>query len=380
MEQGGNKLGLNTLAVHAGTFKDEVTGAVNTPIVTSTSYEYIGRENTYPRYLNTINHNAVAEKLIALENGEEGLITSSGMAAITSTLFAFLSKGDHVIFQNGIYGGTYYFIVSQFSKSGIEYSFTESSSPAEFEKLIKPNTKLIYLETPSNPLLTVTDIAAIAKIAKMHNLISVIDNTFATPVNQTPLSSGIDIVIHSGTKYLGGHSDLSSGAIISSKEIIERIRPIALNFGGNLNSQDLYLLERSLKTLALRVRQQSENALHIATKLEKIVGIRKVYYPGLTSFEGHEIAIRQMKGFGGMLSFELNEGINVEIFLKKLKLIAPALSLGGVESTICAPAATSHIKMTLEERQKAGIKDNLLRLSVGIEDAEDILKDILQAL
>ncbi|MBX2844045.1 MAG: PLP-dependent aspartate aminotransferase family protein [Flammeovirgaceae bacterium] len=352
---------------------------VNTPIDPSSAFQYRGfEENVYPRYYNTINQKVVVEKLVALEKGEAGLLFSSGMAAISTILFSLLKTGDHAIFYQKIYGGTFSFIKTEFEKFGIEYSFVEGNEPDAFEKEIKSNTKIIYIESPTNPLLDILDVKGIADVSKKHNLVSVIDNTFATPINQTPITLGIDISLHSGTKYLGGHSDLCFGAMVTSKELNDKVLKTAINQGGSLNVLDVYLIERSLKTLDVRVNRQNENALQLAKFLENHSKVGKVYYPGLKNHPRHEIAREQMKGFGGMLSFELKaDGIDkVNNFLDALSLIKPALSLGGVETIICSPALTSHIKMSKTDREKAGILDGLLRLSVGIEYAQDLQEEI----
>jgi cystathionine beta-lyase len=249
------------------------------------------------------------------------------------------------------------------------------------EAAIRPNTRLIYIETPSNPLLMITDIEAAAGLARSRSIVSVIDNTFASPVNQNPLALGIDVVTHSATKYIGGHSDLCCGAVLAGAAPMERIRATAVNLGGSLNALTCHLMERSLKTLALRVERHNENAGRIAAFLEGHPRVRRVFYPGLKSHAGHETARRQMRGFGGMLAFELDEKrLTADRFLRGLSLITPALSLGGVETIICAPAATSHVKLSPAERQELGISDGLLRLSVGIEDAADLIADLERAL
>jgi cystathionine beta-lyase/cystathionine gamma-synthase len=371
----------NTQCVHSGTLPDPRTGGINTPIFTSSSFEYLDTpENVYPRYFNTPNQKAIIKKLCALENAEDGLFFSSGMAAISTTIFALLSSGDHIVLQRDIYGGTHHFATAEFDKFGIQYTLV-SNNIAELESAIRPNTRTIYIETPSNPLLLITDIAAVARMAKSKNILTLIDNTFATPINQNPLDFGIDIVLHSGTKYIGGHSDICCGAVVASRALIARIRESAANFGGSLNAVTCYLIERSLKTMGIRVAQQNTSALAIAGYLQTNPLIRKVNYPGLNNHPGFEIAAAQMKGFGGMLSFELDDQrISSREFLQKLNLIKPALSLGGVETIICAPVTTSHEKMSSAERAELGITDSLLRLSVGIEDADDLIADIDQAL
>jgi cystathionine beta-lyase len=349
----------------------------------ASSYKYRQtQENIYPRYFNTINQKVIVEKLCALEGGQDGLIFSSGMAAISTTLFSLLQQGDHVVFCKGLYGGTYHLVISEFEKRGIHYTFAAGHSPEDFQKIITPQTKVIYIETPSNPLLEIIDIKSISQLARKNHIITVIDNTFASPINQNPISLGFDIVIHSGTKYLGGHSDLCFGAVITSAALKEKIYQCALNYGGSLNALDCYLIERSLKTLAIRMEKHNENALLIAKFLQESPGVQKVYYPGLPLHSGHEIAKAQMRGFGGMVSFELatQSSTGIDVFLDSLRLIQPAMSLGGIESLICSPAATSHVTMSPEERQKIGISDGLLRLSVGIENARDLITDLKTAL
>jgi cystathionine beta-lyase/cystathionine gamma-synthase len=367
-----------TQSVHVGSKGDSLYGGIVNPIYPSSAYDY-ETEVLYPRYYNTPNQKAVVEKLAALENGQDGLIFSSGMAAIMTSMFAMLKQGDHILFQNDLYGGTHHAALHELNRYGIEYSMIDADDLTAFEKGIRKNTKVIYIETPSNPLLKITDISAIAKMAKKHNVVTIIDNTFASPVNQNPIDLGIDIVTHSGTKYIGGHSDLCCGAAIASKKLIEKVRASALHFGGSLDAQTCYLVERSLKTIVLRVKQQNKNAMALASFLEAETKVGRVNYPGLKDHPGHRIAKKQMPGgFGGMLSFEVKN--NPDTFLRKLKLIRRAVSLGGVESTITSPVKTSHAKLTAEERKQVGISDKLLRLSVGIEDVEDLINDIKQAL
>jgi cystathionine beta-lyase/cystathionine gamma-synthase len=374
-------MGKYTQCVHSGSIPDRMSGGLNSPIFTSSSFVYLdAEENVYPRYFNTPNQKAVIEKLCALENTESGLLFSSGMAAISTVVVALVGEGDHVVMQRDIYGGTHHFASAEFNRFGIDYTLV-SNEPADFKAAIRDNTRLIYIETPSNPLLLVTDIAAVAEVARSHRILSVIDNTFASPINQNPHELGIDIVIHSGTKYLGGHSDICCGAVLSSRELIERIKSSAINFGGSLNASTCHLLERSLKTMGIRVDKQNMNALTIARYLSGHPGIRRVNYPGLETHPGFDIARRQMSGFGGMLSFELDENrIDPQHFVHGLELIRPALSLGGVETIICAPAVTSHVKLSPAERAELGITDGLFRLSVGIEDVDDLISDIDRAI
>ena len=371
------ELGVNTICTHVGEIKDEQFGGAISPIYMTSSYPFMDVDiKRYPRYFNTPNQQAVALKIAALEHAEMAIPFASGMAAISTTLFSYLNQGDHIVLQNEIYGGAFNLVVEEFAKMGIEYSFTSGVNVSDFESKIKSNTKVIYIETPSNPLLTITDIAAVARLAKKHGLVSMIDNTFASPINQTPIDFGIDIVLHSATKYLGGHSDMSAGVVASSKEHIDRIWQKAKNFGGNMSDFMCYLLERSIKTLGIRVERHNINAQFIAEYLEKHKAIARVYYPGLQNHPDHEIAVHQMKGFGGMLSFELKSEYDAVKFQKNLQLIKPSMSLAGVESTILLPSMTSHALLTTDQRKDVGITDNLLRFSVGIEDVKDIIKDI----
>ncbi len=375
------KLGINTTCVHVGEVKDQQFKGAVSPIYPSTSYAFEGVDvKRYPRYFNTPNQEMLHKKIAALEKTEDALIFGSGMAAISSALFAFLQKGDHVIIQQVIYGGTFNLIVSEFDKYGIEYSFTESDKVEDFQPLIKKNTKILYIETPSNPLLGITDMQAISALAKENGILTMIDNTFASPINQNPVDFGIDIMLHSATKYMGGHSDISAGAIAASAVHIEQIWKTAINFGGNLSDQTVWLLERSLKTLNLRVKEQTKNAQVMAEYLENNSNIDSVFYPGLKSHPQYELAKKQMKGFGAMLSFELKEGIDTMQFQNSLQLIKPSMSLAGLESTTVSPAQTTHALLSEEERLERGIKAGLIRFSVGIEETEDLIADIEQAI
>jgi cystathionine beta-lyase len=375
----GNNWGDATRCIHAGGIEDDKYKGVVTPIYVSTAYDYLGvPENAYPRYFNTPNMQSLNEKLAALEHGRDALVFGSGMAAIHATLFSLLSPGDHAIFQNDLYGGTHHAITAEMGRMNMEFTFVEDMTRDSIKSAIRPNTRLIYIETPSNPLLKITDIPLVVEIAKTHSLISVIDNTFASPINQNPIQLGMDVVIHSGTKYLGGHSDILSGAVISSEKLIETIRQSAINFGGNLNAHMCHLLERSLLTLALRVRQINTNAMNLAVFLQEHKDVNHVYYPGLSTHPDHELASKQMKGFGGMLSFEVKD--DPDVMVKRLKLARSAMSLGGVETTVSSPRLTSHAKIGPEGRKKVGISDRLLRVSVGIEDIEDLIADFDQAL
>lgn len=370
---------LNTIAVHEGTLKDRVTGGVNTPVYTSSACNYIDRaEAVYPRYFNSPNQDAVARKLAALEHAQAGLVFSSGMGAMSTAILAYAGSGDHVVMLDALYGGTHHFATEWFSHFGIDCTFTETSAEDVIKK-VTPKTTVIVIESPTNPLLAVVDIEKIAQFAKEKKITTIIDNTFATPVNQTPVDLGIDIVVHSGTKYMGGHSDLCCGMAACSKEKMTRILSLAKVLGPSLDPRSCYLLERSMKTLGLRVNAQTKNAMETAKFLESHPAIARVYYPGLEKFEGHDIAKKQMTGFGAMLSFEIRSK-DIDGFIESLTLISPAVSLGGVESTICPPARTSHAKISQAERERIGVTDSLLRLSIGLEDAEDIKQDLDAAL
>ena len=369
-----------TRCVHEGTIEDVLNQGLNSPIYTSTSYGYIDREETvYPRYLNTPNEKAVAQKIASLEEGESGLVFSSGMAAISTVLFTFLDNGDHALFQKGLYGGTSHFLDRELNRFGISYEVAPSWQPEALESCIRSNTRLIYLETPSNPLLNITDIEAVASMARKHGILTVIDNTFASPVNQQPLRLGVDIVVHSATKYMGGHSDIVAGAVVSRQELVNLIYETGLNFGGSMNAFTLYLLERSLKTIHLRVEKINDNAMKIARFLNSHPEVKGVNYPGLPTHPGHEIAVRQMKGYGGMLSFEA-ASVDGTTLQKRFSLIRPSMSLGGLETICSSPAHTSHRHLGPEGRAAEGISEELIRLSVGVEDPEDLMEDLDQAL
>ncbi len=375
-----DKFGVNTICTHIGEVEDtQFKGAIS-PLFMSSSYAYEDVEvKRYPRYFNTPNQEALAKKIAKLEKSENALIFGSGMAAVSTAMLAFLHSGDHVVLPPTLYGGTYNFVVEEFPKFGIEYTFAKGFSEGDFKVEIKENTKVIFVETPSNPLMYITDLEMISNLARSKSIITMIDNTFASPINQTPADFGIDIMIHSATKYMGGHSDICAGAVAGSDKHIKQIWHLAKNLGGSLSEYTVWLLERSMKTMALRVRAQNENAMAMAEWLEAHSFVAKVYYPGLKSHKDHDLAARQMKGFTGMLSFELSNTVSVKDFLKALRLIKPSMSLAGVESTILAPAKTSHGLLSAEERENQNISDRLLRFSVGIEEKEDLMADMENA-
>lgn len=373
--------GVNTICTHVGQVKDEQYGGSVSPIYPGTSYEYIDKEiDRYPRYSSTPNQEFLSKKIAALEGTEDAMIFGSGMAAISTSLLAFLNSGDHIILQNDIYGGTRNLVEAQFNRYGIEYSFTEGLEVEYFEKKIKKNTKAIYIETPSNPLLKIVDIKKVADLSKSNGLVSFIDNTFATPLIQRPHALGIDIILQSATKYFGGHSDICAGAIAASSEHKEHIWNLSKNIGGSLSDYTAWLLERSMKTLSVRFYAQQKNAVELANYLKDCKYIDKIYYPGLASHPGHEIAKKQMDGFGAVISFELNKKIDPKSFLKSLNMINPSMSFAGVESTMLSPAETSHSLLSPEDRIAQGITDNLIRFSVGIEDVPDVIDDFEQAI
>ncbi|RXG22505.1 trans-sulfuration enzyme family protein [Leeuwenhoekiella aequorea] len=376
-----SKYGKNTICTHVGEVEDtQFKGAIS-PLYMSTSYAYEDVDvKRYPRYFNTPNQEMLGKKIAALEGTEAGMIFGSGMAAVSTALLAFLNTGDHIVLQKTLYGGTFNLVEEEFSKMGIEYTFTEGLAREDFENAIKSNTKVLYIETPSNPLMTITDMQMIAEVAKAKGIVTMIDNTFASPVNQNPAAYGIDIILHSATKYMGGHSDILAGAVAASNAHIEQIWHKAKNLGGSLSDFSVWMLERSLKTLVLRVKQQNKNAKKLAKWLETNEHIKAVYYPGLKSHPDYDLAKSQMSGFGGMLSFELADELNTATFLQELKLIKPSMSLAGVESTILSPTKTSHALLSAEERKHQGINDGLLRFSVGIEDRKDLISDLEQAL
>ena len=368
-----------TLCVHEGQIEDPLYNGAVSPLYMSTAYSY-KKGDMYPRYFNTPNQIGLSKKISSLENAEETLVFGSGMAAISTSLLSFLSSGDHVIFQPDLYGGTRNFATEHLNTYGIDYSFSKSVDLKDFESQIKDNTKVIYVESPSNPLMKVVDLKGISELAKDNNIITIIDNTFASPVNQNPIPLGIDIVIHSATKYLGCHSDILAGSVSSSKKNMESVFSVGKSLGGNLSDYTVWLLERSLKTLFVRVAKQNTNANELAHHLQNHDCINKVFYPGLENSIYYNLAKNQMNDYTGMLSFEINKRISREIFESNLKLIQPAISLAGVESTINVPYLTSHKWLPKEEKIKQGISENLVRFSVGIEDVNDLKRDLDQAL
>ncbi len=371
-----------TQCVHAGVASANTKG-ITTPIYASTSFLFLHDEDqvVYPRYFNTPNQETVAAKIAALENGDQGLVLGSGMAAVVATLLSHLKQGDHVLFHSGIYGGTSDFASETLPNYGIERSFVRGCDAASFQAELRDNTKMIFFESPTNPLLQIIDIEHVVELARPRGICTVVDNTFATPINQNPLKLGVDVVIHSGTKYLNGHSDVNCGAIVSSNERMELIRRVATQLGSTLDSRACYLLERGLKTLAIRVERQCDNAAKLAELLDQHARVRQVHFPGLPEHPGHGIAANQMARFGAMLSFEMDAGESqTKQMVSRLRVAYPAVSLGGVETLVCFPKDTSHAKISSSARAAEGITDSLVRVSVGIEEIEDLLADFEQAL
>ena len=373
----------NSALIHGGISNDERTGAVNVPIYQTSTYQQdgLGKMRGY-EYSRTGNPTREAlEALIAeLEGGVAGFAFASGMAATTAVL-SLLHAGDKVLISSNVYGGTFRVLNQVFDHFGITYAIADTTDGAAFEAAITPDVKAVMIESPANPLMTVTDIALIADISHRHDLLVIVDNTFMTPYLQKPLSLGADIVVHSATKYLGGHSDVVAGlAVVSTKELAEKIAFIQNSTGGVLPPFDSFLLIRGIKTLGVRMDRHVENALKAAEFLQNHKAVKTVYYPGLKSDPGYETNAKQAKNGGVMISFELHENYNIEVFFESLKLVMLAESLGGVESLVCHPSTMTHASIPADIRAKVGITDGLIRLSTGIEDIRDILADLDQAI
>ncbi len=375
-------MGFSTDAIHAGQKPDEVTGAVTTPIYQTSTYAQIelGKHKGY-EYGRTHNltRASMESNVATLEKGKYGISFSSGLAA-TNALTALLKAGDHVIVTSNVYGGTYRLFELIMKDFGLEFSWVDTSDTSNIKKAIKKNTKMVFVETPTNPMLILTDLTEIAKISKENNLISVVDNTFASPYFQNPLTFGIDIVLHSQTKYINGHSDVIGGILVTGNEKLhERLRYIQNAAGAVPAPFDCWLILRSTKTLAVRMERHNSNAIKIAEHLEKASYVKKVFYPGLKSHPQHQLAKKQMSGFSGMIAVDFGNMEVVKKFLKNIKVFTLAESLGGVESLVNHPATMTHASVPKEEREKYGFTDTLVRLSVGIEDVEDLIEDIEQA-
>ena len=384
--------GPSTRSVHAGGTRDPDRGLLVTPICLSSTFffrntqeltDYIeGRRDShfYSRYSNPTVE-AVEEKLAALEGAEKALCFGSGMAAISSLLLSQLKQGDHVVATRDLYGGTYDLLTHVLPRWGIGVTLTPSNETRALDRAIRPNTRLVYTETPTNPTLTVVDLEAVATISRRHGVPCAVDSTFASPMNQRPIAFGFDFVVHSATKYLGGHCDLVGGVVMGSRDRMQEVWQHRKVVGGILDPHPAYLLERGLKTLSLRMERHNENGLQIARHLADHSKVRRVNYPGLPEHPGHEIAARQMSGFGGVISFELDATRETAArFVDSLSLAFLAPSLGGVETLVSQPSLTSHYHLKPEERAAQGISDSLVRLSVGIEDAVDLIRDLDRAL
>lgn len=376
-------MGFKTDAVHAGQKPEEITGAITTPIFQTSTYKQIelGKHTGY-EYGRTQNptREAMEKNIAALEKGKYGIAFASGLAALQA-LTGLLKQDDHIVISDNVYGGTYRQLEDFMTNYGLKFSWVNTSDLSNIENAINENTKMIYVETPTNPMLNLTDIKGTAEIANKHNLISVVDNTFMSPYFQNPISLGIDIVLHSTTKYLNGHCDVVGGLIVTSDEKIhERIRYIQNAVGAVPSPFDCWLTLRSTKTLALRMEQHNQNAMEIARYLEKQSYVKKVIYPGLESHPQHELAKKQMTGFGGMIAVDLGSFETAKKLLNNVKVFTLAESLGGVESLVNHPASMTHASVPKEEREKFGLTDSLVRLSVGIEDVEDLIDDIEQAI
>ncbi|MDI6846967.1 MAG: PLP-dependent aspartate aminotransferase family protein [Candidatus Bathyarchaeia archaeon] len=381
-----------TKAVHAGQHPDPLTGSVSVPIYETSTFVFKSAEQGAARFAGTEEGyiytrlgnptiRALERNVAELENGEDARACASGMAAIHTAITSIVKKNDHVVATDCLYGGTLKLFSDILPKFGIEFTLVDSSNVAKVEAAIKENTKLIFVETPANPTLKLTDLRAISEIAKEHDVTTMVDNTFMSPYFQRPLELGTDIVVHSLTKYLSGHSDIVGGIIVGSNHFFKTLDPLLKNTGATLGPFEAWLTLRGIKTLPLRMERHNENAIKIAEFLETHPKIKKVYYPGLKSHPQHELARRQMSGFGGILSFELKGGLEAgRKLMNSVKLCLLAVSLGAVETLIQHPASMTHAIVPREERLKAGITDSLVRISVGIEDVTDIIQDLKQAL
>lgn len=376
---------IETRLVHAGEPHPRINGAVVMPIFQSSTFEYGGETDynavRYIRLNNTPNHVALHAKLASLEGAEAALVTASGMAAISTALLTVLRAGDHVLAQSCLYGGAHDFFTRDLAGFGVTHDFVDGNDPGSWKQKLRPNTKAIYVETMSNPLLQIVDLEAASAFAKTHGLVSLIDNTFASPLNFRPAEHGFDLSLHSCTKYLNGHSDIVAGAVIGSHALVERVTHRLNHLGGTLDPHACFLLHRGMKTLAVRMRAHQENAMALATMLAAHPAVSAVNYPGLPSHPQHARATSLFDGMSGVLSFELAGGPDAaHRVLQSLRIPLVAPSLGGVESLVTLPATTSHLGMKPEERRKAGISDGLVRVSVGIEGRDDLIADFEQAL
>jgi methionine-gamma-lyase len=384
--------GFSTRSVHAGEQSDPSTGAVVTPIYQTSTFAFPSTKvllevmrgkrkgNVYTRWWNPTNK-AAEDKIAELESGESALLFSSGMAAISSMILTIVRSGDHVVSMRNVYGGTFEFMSEMLPKANVEVTFVDADRPEEVKGALKSNTKLVYLETPTNPTLKVVDIRAVKRELRGYRAKLAVDNTYATPYNQQPLKLGADVVVHSATKYFGGHADVTAGVVVGDRRFISELYETRKLLGGVLDPHAAWLLIRGLKTLDLRMRRHNENGMKVARFLSKHSKIKEVFYPGLPSHPQYAIAKKQMRAFGGMLSFiPRGNGSYASRVLDRLKMIKLAASLGGVETLACQPWTLTHFYIPKSERVKAGILDELVRLSIGIEDPDDIIADLKQAL
>lgn len=379
------KLGLDTLMVHAGEPRPRIERAVVMPIFQSATFAMDGdagyHDIRYARLSNTPTHLALQNKLAALEGGEAGLVAASGMAAISSVLLSLLKPGDHLLAVQGLYGGTHDLIVQDLGALGIDHTFVAPDDAAAWAAAVTPSTRVFYAETITNPLLRVADLPEIARFAKEKKLVSIVDNTFATPVQFRPIAHGFDVVVHSATKYLNGHSDIVAGAVVGRAPLVEAAKRKLDHLGGSLDPHACFLLHRGMRTLGLRVRHQAQTAAALAAALERNPGVARVHYPGLASHPDHPRAKELLAGFGGMLGFEPKGGVAAaRRILERIALGVDAPSLGGPETLVTLPSKTSHAGLTPEARRSIGIADELLRVSVGLETAEDLIEDFEAAI
>ncbi len=375
---------LETRTIHAGSHRPGIEAALVTPIFQTATYEYAGQgyhDVGYIRLSNSPNHELLARRIASLEHAEAALVTGSGMAAISTTLLSLLSRGDHLLVQDCLYGGTTGLLNDELSRLGITHMAIDVQDPSTWDPAFTQRTKAIYVETLTNPLLQLADLEAVVEFARSHRILSVIDNTFASPINFLPIDHGFDIVLEACTKYINGHDDLAAGCVAGSAEMIRKVKLTLDHLGGILDPHGCFLLERGIKTLALRVKYQNEAALRIAEFLSKHPAIRRVNYPGLPDHPQHARAVHLLDGFGGTMSFELAAGVDAaERFLRALTIPIIAPSLGGIHSLLIRPAAVTHSNLSREQLSRMGISDSLVRLSVGLEATEDLIEDIRRAL